>query len=79
MAHENKVIRSVEDPGGLHCVDILRRPDGRFGYQLCRRDPEDGRGWSVLQCSRPAGFATADGAWAAAAAEFAWLPEDGWP
>ncbi|MDJ0826602.1 MAG: hypothetical protein QNJ16_13955 [Rhodobacter sp.] len=73
MSHENKVIRSVEDPSGLHCVDIFRRPDGRFGFQHCRRDPEDGRGWAVLSASGPEGFGAQAEAWAAAVAHVAWL------
>jgi len=45
MAHENKVVRSINFEGALHCVDIFRRPNGSFGFELYRRDPEDGRGW----------------------------------
>lgn len=45
MAHENKVVRSVNLEGALQCVDVFRRPDGSFGFELYRRDPEDGRGW----------------------------------
>jgi len=44
---DNKVVRSVEAPGGAACVDIFRRPDGSFGFEEYRRDPEDGRGWFV--------------------------------
>ena len=41
----NKVIRSIEAPGGQLCVDIFRRTDGSFGFELYRRDPEEGHGW----------------------------------
>ncbi len=41
----NKVIKSIEAPGGQLCVDIFRRPDGSFGFELYRRDPEEGHGW----------------------------------
>ncbi len=45
MAHENKVIRSIEDPSGVRCVDILRLAGGTIGFAECRRDPKDGSGW----------------------------------
>ncbi len=45
MAHENKVIRSIEDPSGVRCVDIVALADGGVGFAEYRRDPEDGSGW----------------------------------
>ena len=45
MAHVNKVIRSINAEGAPLCVDVFRRPDGSFGFEEFRRDPEDGRGW----------------------------------
>ncbi len=45
MAHENKVLRSIETPDGGRCVDLFVRPDGTFGFEEYRRDSEDGRGW----------------------------------
>ena len=45
MAHVNKVLCSVNLPGENICVDIFQRPDGSFGFDQFRRDPEDGRGW----------------------------------
>lgn len=73
MAQENKVVRSVEDANGVLCVDILLRPDGRYGYQHCRRDPEDGRGWAVIGQGAGAGYPSAEAAWGAALAGVAWL------
>jgi hypothetical protein len=35
------VLASIETDDGLRCVDLFRRPDGTFGYQEFRRDPED--------------------------------------
>ncbi|MEM7269983.1 MAG: hypothetical protein AAF401_12110 [Pseudomonadota bacterium] len=54
MAHENKVMLSIDAPGGLVCVDVFQRPDGTFGFEQYRRDPEDGRGWGA-----PGGFGDA--------------------
>ena len=34
--------------GDTRCVDIFRRPDGTFGFEEYRRDPEDGRGWFAI-------------------------------
>lgn len=45
MAHENQVLRSIETPDGTQCVDIFRRPDGSYGFESFRRDPETGHGW----------------------------------
>src|ERR1700682_6848764 len=46
MAH--KVLVSLESPYGDYCVDIFMRADGTFGFEECRRDPEDGGGWYSL-------------------------------
>ena len=73
MAQENKVMQSFEEPGGLRCADIFRRPDGTFGYQLCRRDPEDGRGWAVYGGDPAAVFATMRDAGRAARAHAPWI------
>ena len=45
MAHKNKVIHSINLDGETICVDVFQRPDGSFGFDEFRRDPEDGRGW----------------------------------
>lgn len=39
------VLASIETDDGDRCVDIFRRPDGSFGFEVYRRDTEDGRGW----------------------------------
>ncbi|MDF1718680.1 MAG: hypothetical protein P1U75_18735 [Antarcticimicrobium sp.] len=45
MAHINKVIRSINLDGETICVDEFLRPDGTYGFDEFRCDPEDGRGW----------------------------------
>lgn len=45
MAHLNKVMQPINLPGEMVCVDIFQRPDGTFGFDEFRREPEDGRGW----------------------------------
>lgn len=45
MAHENTVIHSVNLHGDANCVDVFKRPDGSYGFDQFRRDPEDGGSW----------------------------------
>lgn len=45
MAHENRVIHSVNLHGDAICVDIFQRADGSYGFDEFRRDAEDSRGW----------------------------------
>jgi hypothetical protein len=45
MAHENKVLQSIETADSARCVDIFTRPDGSFGFEEYRREIEDARGW----------------------------------
>lgn len=45
MAHQNTVIHSFNLDGDLICVDVFQRPDGTYGFDEFRRDPEDVRGW----------------------------------
>ena len=45
MAHVNKVLKSIETDDGGRCVDIFRRPDDTYGFEVYRRDSEDPSGW----------------------------------
>lgn len=42
------VIESYESSDSRHCVDLFRRPDGTFGFEEFRRDPEDRGEWTPL-------------------------------
>lgn len=75
MAHANKVIHSINLPGDNICVDVFRRPDGTFGFDEFRRDPEDYRGWYSIGHHGAADFDTADAALGAAKAKVAWLED----
>ena len=75
MAHENKVIRSINLSGGHICVDIFRRPDGGFGFDEYRRDPEDGRGWFSIGHHGGDRFDNYEAALTAARSRIAWLDE----
>ena len=70
-----KVLASVENAQGNHCVDIFMRPDGTFGFEEYRRDPEDGGGWYSLSRYSRHVFDTEQDALAQARASVAWLVE----
>lgn len=73
MAHANKVVRSINQPGETICVDIFERPDGTYGFEEFRRDPEDNRGWFSIGSHGGGIYRTPDAALAAARARIAWL------
>lgn len=75
MAHANQVIQSVNLTGETICVDIFRRPDGTFGFDEFRRDPEDGRGWYSIGHHGDLVFATEVLARQTAIREVHWLAD----
>lgn len=42
------VLQSVQTPEGDRCVDVFARPDGTFGFEEFRRDPEDLGAWTPI-------------------------------
>ena len=75
MDRDKTVMRSIEAPGGLVCVDIFRRADGSWGFEEYRRDPEDGRGWQQAGSFSGRRFADEDAALAAAVRGVGWLKD----
>ena len=73
MAHTLKVVRSINAPGGLVCVDIVVDEAGRYGFACYRRDPEDGRGWFAAGLRRAPFATTPEAALDAARADVPWL------
>lgn len=73
MAHKNKVVRSINLAGEHVCVDIFIRPDGSFGFDEFRREPEDTRGWFSIGHYGDREFATAEAALFAARKTVQWL------
>jgi hypothetical protein len=55
------------------CVDIFRRPDGTFGFEEFRRDPEDMGNWTPIAYYSGREFASEAEAIATARAAVAWL------
>jgi hypothetical protein len=75
MAHEKKVVRSINAPGDMLCVDIFVRPDGSFGYEEYRRDVEDSSGWFPVSRYSEQQFQTAEAALSAAKGNVGWLDQ----
>jgi len=42
------VVRSINAPDGVRCVDILAHPEGDFSFREYRRDVEDIAGWRAI-------------------------------
>ncbi|MEM9477412.1 MAG: hypothetical protein AAGA71_19140 [Pseudomonadota bacterium] len=75
MAHINRVIRSINLDGDMICVDVFVRPDGSYGFDEFRRDPEDGRGWYSIGHHGSARFGSFEDALEAAKDTVAWLKD----
>ena len=73
MAHENKVLRSIETTDGGRCVDLFERPDGTFGFEEYRRDSEDGRGWFPIGFHQDKAFPSENDALRTALETVPWL------
>jgi hypothetical protein len=73
MTHKNVVLHSFNLNGETQCVDIFRRPDGTYGFEEYRRDPEDGRGWFAIGTYSMRSFESPTDALANAKATIRWL------
>lgn len=71
----DRVVESINNEAGDHCVDIFVRDDGSFGFEEFRRDHEDLRGWFSLQRYSGQAFPSFDAAMRQARASIAWLEE----
>jgi hypothetical protein len=52
------VLASWESSDRFRCVDIFSRPDGSFGFEEFRRDPEDMGAWTPVAYFSGAAYAT---------------------
>lgn len=71
------VVASIENETGDRCVDIFRRPDGSWGFEEFRRDPEDAGAWTPVAHHAWASLPDEAAARAGAAATVAWLVSPG--
>lgn len=69
------VFASIENREGNRCVDLFFRPDGTYGFEEFRRDPEDAGMWTPVQYYSGAILASKDEALAAAVDAVIWLAE----
>ncbi len=67
------VLASLENFERDRCVDLFRRPDGSFGFEEFRRDPEDAGAWTPVRFYAGLRFTTRDAAMDAARRAVAWL------
>jgi hypothetical protein len=67
------VLDSIENGEANRCVDIFLRPDGTFGFEEYRRDPEDAGLWTLVAYHAQRIYATREEAKAAARTIIAWL------
>ncbi len=66
-------LASPSTPAVDRCVDIFARPDGTFGFEEFRRDPEDMGAWTPVAYFSYREFPTEADALAAAREVVRWL------
>jgi hypothetical protein len=69
------VLESRENSQGDRCVDLFRRPDGSFGFEEFRRDPEDAGAWTPVAHYAGVRYGTREAALRDAAVTVGWLAE----
>lgn len=69
------VYASIENAEHDRCVDLFRRPDGSFGFEEFRRDPEDGGAWTPVSYHSAAVHPSGEAALGAAESAVPWLPQ----
>jgi hypothetical protein len=67
------VLESIENPQHDRCVDVFTRPDGSFGFEEFRRDPEDAGAWTPVSYFSSRHHASKAEALAEAMRRIAWL------
>ena len=69
------VFSGVENVEHNRCVDLFSRPDGTFGFEEFRRDPEDGGEWTPVQFYSGVSYRSLDEALNEAKTFVPWLAE----
>jgi hypothetical protein len=68
-----RVLASPSTGAVDRCVDIFVRPDGTFGFEEFRRDPEDMGAWTPIAYYSVREFTSEEATIAAARAAVVWL------
>jgi hypothetical protein len=72
--HKSWVVRaSHQTAQGNRCVDLFARPDGTFGFEEFRRDPEDLGIWTPISYFSGQAYRTEPEALEAACRAVPWL------
>jgi len=69
------VFDSIETADGTRCVDLFSRPDGTYGFEEFRRDPEDAGLWTPVHYFSDKVFAGKGDALDAARQAVVWLAD----
>ena len=67
------MLASIENAEHDRCIDLFRRPDGTYGFEEFRRDPEDAGAWTPVRFYAGKRFASKDEALAEAKRMVVWL------
>jgi hypothetical protein len=67
------VLASHQTADASRCVDIFSRPDGTFGFEEFRRDPEDMGAWTPISYFSGREYPTEAGAIEAARQSVPWV------
>jgi hypothetical protein len=69
------VLESVENDEHDRCVDLFRRPDGSFGFEVFRRDVADAGLWTAVAYQSGAAYASKETALTSAVGAVSWLAQ----
>jgi hypothetical protein len=69
------VLASYQTIEANRCVDVFSRPDGTFGFEEFRRDPEDMGVWTPVAYFSSREYPVADAALASARDAVPWLAQ----
>ena len=72
----NLVLDSIETKDGGRCVDLFRRKNGTYGFEIYRVDPEALTGWFAIGGFAEKSFAALPDAHEAAARIAPWIPQN---
>lgn len=67
------VLNSHQTFDGMHCVDVFSRPNGTFGFETFRRDPEDRGAWTAIGYFSGHEYASVEEVLVAARRNVTWL------
>jgi hypothetical protein len=69
------VFTSIENLEANRCIDLFLRPDGTYGFEEFRRDPEDAGAWTPVQYYSATAYVSKKDALTAAMSAVIWLAE----